>query len=75
MKRIAYVLKEGEVAAPPGIQNAFDRGRAARDVIRRTIKPGPTAGAMLERLGEELTAAGFQMIEFNQPPTKTPPTL
>ena len=67
MKRIAYVLKDGEVAAPPGIQNAFDRGRAARDVIRRTIKPGPTAGAMLEQLGEELTKAGFQMIEFNQP--------
>ncbi|MDE2971360.1 MAG: M24 family metallopeptidase [Acidobacteriota bacterium] len=67
MKRIAYVLKEGEIATPPGIQNAFDRGRAARDVIRRTIKPGPTAGAMLEQLGAELTAAGFQMIEFNQP--------
>ncbi len=67
MKRIAYVLKDGETAAPPGIQNAFDRGRAARDVIRRTIRPGPTAGAMLERLGEALTEAGFQMIEFNQP--------
>ncbi len=67
MKRIAYVLKEGETAAPPGIQNAFDRGRAARDVIRRTIRPGPTAGAMLEQLGVALTEAGFQMIEFNQP--------
>ena len=67
MKRIAYVLREGEIAAPPGIQNAFDRGLAARDVIRRTIKPGPTAGAMLERLGTALTEAGFRMIEFNQP--------
>lgn len=67
MKRIAYVLKDDETAAPPGIQNAFDRGRDARDVIRRTIRPGPTAGAMLERLGEALTEAGFQMIEFNQP--------
>ena len=67
MKRIAYVLRDGETAAPPGIQNAFDRGRAAREVIRRTIRPGPTAGAMLERLGASLEEAGFQMIEFNRP--------
>lgn len=67
MKRIAYVLKDGETAAPPGIRNAFDRGRAAREVIRRTIRPGPTAGAMLERLGAALEEAGFRMIEFNRP--------
>lgn len=67
MKRIAYVLREGETAAPPGLQNAFDRGREAREVIRRTIRPGPTAGAMLERLGASLEEAGFRMIEFNQP--------
>lgn len=67
MKRMAYVLKEGETAAPAGIQNAFDRAQAVRDVIHRTIKPGPTAGAMLERLNRAIEEAGFTMIDFNQP--------
>ena len=66
MKRIAYVLGDGEVAAPAGIQNAFDRAREVREIIRRTIKPGPTAADMLERLHDEITAGGFEMMkEFN----------
>jgi Xaa-Pro aminopeptidase len=66
MKRIVYVLKEGETAAPPGIQHAFDQGRRAREVIRQTIKAGYTAAETLERLGQALTDAGFRMMEeFN----------
>lgn len=67
MKRIAYVLKEGETAAPPGLQNAFDRGLEARDVVRRSITAGPTAGEMLEHVNDELKKAGFSLIEFNSP--------
>ena len=43
MKRIAYVLREGETTPPAGLQHAFDQGLKVRDVIRRTIKPGRTA--------------------------------
>ncbi len=68
MKRIAYVLRDGETAAPPGIQYAFDQAMAVRDVIRRTIKPGRTAADMLEMLNDEIAAAGFSMMaEFNRP--------
>ena len=67
MKRIAYVLQEGEVAVPPGLQNAFDRALDAREVLRQNIKPGPTAGAMLEHLNDKLQEAGFTLIEFNRP--------
>ncbi|MGE0555872.1 MAG: M24 family metallopeptidase [Gemmatimonadales bacterium] len=68
VKRIAYVLKPGETAAPPGIQRAFDRALEVREVIRRTIRPGPTAGAMLEQLNAAVAAAGFSiMAGFNQP--------
>ncbi len=67
MKRIAYVLKEGETRAPPGIQNAFDRALEVRRVVRDNIEPGPTAGAMLERVYDKLREAGFNVIEFNQP--------
>ena len=63
---IAYVLGDREVAAPAGIQNAFDRAREVREIIRRTIKPGPTAADMLERLRDEISAGGFEMMkEFN----------
>ncbi|HSF14755.1 MAG TPA: M24 family metallopeptidase [Vicinamibacteria bacterium] len=67
MKRIAYVLKEGETGAPPGIQHAFDRALAVREVLRHNIKPGPTAGVMLEHLNQKLAEAGFELIEFNRP--------
>lgn len=61
VKRIAYVLKAGETAAPKGLQAAFDNAVKVRDIIRRTIKPGPTAGQMIERLSTEITAAGYRM--------------
>lgn len=67
MKRIAYVLREGETAAPAGLRNAFDRAVEVRNVIRSTIVPGPTAGEMLERLNEAIGEGGFEIMEgFNQ---------
>jgi Xaa-Pro aminopeptidase len=67
VKRVAYVLKEGETKAPPGLQNAFDQALQVRDVLRRNIRPGGTAAAMLEHLNDELENAGFTLIEFNRP--------
>ena len=61
VKRIAYVLKPGETVVPAGLQKAFDNAVAVRDVIRRTIKPGPTAGAMLTQLATAIESAGFRM--------------
>ena len=43
MKRIAYVLREGETSIPEGIQNAFDQGVKVRDIIKKTIKPLQTS--------------------------------
>jgi Xaa-Pro aminopeptidase len=68
MKRIAYVLREGETSAPAGIQNAFDRGMEARAVVRRTIRAGKTAEAIEEDVYRALVEAGFgKMAGFNQP--------
>ena len=68
MKRIAYVLREGETTAPPGLVNAFDRGVEAREVIKRTIRAGRTAQANSDALVEALRDAGFRpMEEFNRP--------
>ena len=68
LKRIGYVLKEGETAVPQGLQNAFDQARAARDVIRKNIRPGPTASETFELLNNQLEEAGFAVMDtFNQP--------
>jgi len=68
MKRIAYVLKDGETQAPRGIQNAFDRAVAAREVVRRAIKTGRTGSATAAAINAALEAAGFAVMkEFNKP--------
>ncbi|MGB5821187.1 MAG: M24 family metallopeptidase [Saonia sp.] len=67
MKRIAYVLKEGETRVPPGIQNAFDQGIKVREIIQKTIKPGVTAQKAEDAIYEALTKAGFNKMKgFNQ---------
>ncbi|MBC7893929.1 MAG: aminopeptidase P family protein [Cytophagaceae bacterium] len=66
-KRIAYVLKPGEVKLPASYQRAFDQAVKVRDVIHRTAKPGKTAQAMMDAVNAAISAAGFtQMRAFNQ---------
>ncbi|CAD5254896.1 MULTISPECIES: Xaa-Pro peptidase family protein [unclassified Imperialibacter] len=68
MKRMAYVLKEGETGVPPGIQNAFEQAVKVRDVVKQTIKPGVTAQKAEDAVYEALTKAGFnKMAGFNKP--------
>jgi len=67
MKRIAYVLRDGEIEPPEGIRHAFERGRQVRDIMKATIRPAPTALQALNRTWIALEAAGFNRIEFNQP--------
>ena len=68
MKRIAYVLKEGETELPAGIANAFERAKRSRQVIMETIKPGMTAQQAMDRIYAALEADGFvRMKEFNKP--------
>lgn len=67
MKRIAYVLKEGETSVPSSIQNAFDQGLKVRQILLETIRPGITAQQAEDRIYQSLKSAGFNRIEFNQP--------
>lgn len=67
MKRIAYVLRDGEVEPPAGVRHAFQRAIQVRDIMKATIKPAPTAAQALEVTWSALEAAGFGRIEFNQP--------
>jgi len=70
MKRIAYVLKEGETEVPASIQNAFDQGIKARKILTDNIKAGITAKQAETNIYAALVEAGFsQMKEFNKPGT------
>ena len=67
MKRIAYVLREGESTVPESLQRAFDRALEARRVITSTIRPGVTAAEAESAVYAALEVAGFVPIDFNQP--------
>ena len=70
MKRMAYVLKDGEKEVPKSIQNAFDQAVKVRDVVKSTIKPGITAKQNEDNIYKALQDAGFTKIEFNKPSTE-----
>ncbi len=67
VKRVAYVLKPGETAAPKSIQNAFDKALSVRDVLKKAIKVGVRADDTMKAMDAALRAAGFGVIEFNRP--------
>ncbi len=67
MKRMAYVLEDGETAVPESIGHAFDRGREARAVVKGAIRSGITAAQAQREVYAALEAAGFVEIGFNQP--------
>ncbi len=67
MKRMAYVLREGETELPEGFHFAFDQGRKVRDVIRKNIKAGRSAEETLDILNRKIAEAGFHIMEeFNK---------
>jgi len=67
-KRHAYILREGENDIPEGIRYAWDQGMKVREVIRRNLRVGLTAGEALKTIGGALEEAGFGYIP-NDPTT------
>jgi Xaa-Pro aminopeptidase len=67
VKRVAYVLKPGELVPPKSIQAAFDKAIAVRDVLKKAIKPGVRADVTMKAMDAALRAAGYGVIEFNRP--------
>jgi len=63
-KRKAYILREGETALPQSLKKAWDRGLQAREVIRRTLISGRTAGETLKIVSAALQKAGFAYTPF-----------
>lgn len=67
VKRVAYVLKPGELEPTKSIQVAFDKAIAVRDVLKKVIKPGIRADLTMKAMDAALRAADYGVIEFNRP--------
>ncbi len=63
-KRYAYILRNGETSLPAGVQHAWERTLQVREIIRKTIKVGRTAGETLEALAQAFQKAGFVYTPF-----------
>ncbi len=68
IKRTAYVLPEGEIAVPAGLQHAWDEGLRARQVLRDSIRVGRTTGETVKLMGENFEAAGFVWVDLQDDP-------
>jgi len=58
-KRYAYILKEGETDIPEGLKKLWNTGLKAREILRKTIKVGYTAGEMRDMIIKAVEAEGF----------------
>ena len=63
-KRNFYVTREGETTVPTGIQHAYDRAVAAREVIRQKLEVGKTAAETLKAIVSGLEKAGYTYTPF-----------
>jgi Xaa-Pro aminopeptidase len=68
MKRMAYVLKPGENAPPPGVQRAYDRAQGIRRMILDVIRPGVSAGDALAAVNRRVAETpGLVLGRYDDP--------
>lgn len=72
VKRLAYVLHEGENDLPPTLKAAFEHGKKVRKIIRKEVKPGRTGIDMLEHLYLQIEKAGYQRQEVEDRVSESP---
>ena len=63
-KRNAYILRAGETSVPASIQHAFQQNLKAREIMRRNIMVGRTAGETLAACAAALEKEGFIYTPF-----------
>ena len=67
MKRFAYVLRDGEVEAPPGVREAFENAKKVREIIRKNVRSGKTGREQYDALKQIIRDAGFVYTEVERP--------
>ena len=63
MKRFGYVLREGELEAPPGVLNAFEEAKKVREIIRKNVRSGRTGRVQIDELKQIIREAGYVYTE------------
>ncbi len=66
IKRFAYVLKEGELVAPPGVLKAFGEAKKVREIIRKNVRSGRTGREQLDDLKQIIRDAGYVYTEVER---------
>jgi len=69
---MAYVLKPGENAPPPGVQRAYDKAQDIRRMILDVIRPGVTAGDALAAVNKRVAATPGLALGRYDDPSKDP---
>ena len=62
----AYVLRKGETELPSYFQRFQEDNRKVRDILRKNIKVGLTAGETCDLLARKLEEAGFIYTEYQE---------
>lgn len=62
MKRMAYVLKEGETAPPAPLQKAYAAGIKMRDMITSHMKPGAIGTQVWQTCADQAVAQGYDIL-------------
>ncbi len=65
-ERRAYVLRKGETGLPWYIQKFWEDNEKIREIFRKNIKVGPTAGETLELLIRKVEEAGFVYNDYQE---------
>lgn len=66
-QQMAYVLKDGEEAAPGFLQTAFEKGNQVQDILTSNFKTGLTGNEILKQSLKEAKAQGLNASIYTHP--------
>lgn len=66
-QHMAYVLKDGETAAPAGLQRALANGHRLQDILLERMKPGKTGNQVLREVLTQMTKEGLEGTMYTHP--------
>ena len=67
IQHLAYVLPEGETAAPAGLVHALTRSNRLQDIVMEEIRPGRTGNEILASARARMAAEGIDGTIYSHP--------
>lgn len=66
-QHLAYVLREGESDAPPGLTQALANANRMQDFTLEELRPGRTGNEILKAMRARMQAAGIDGTQYSHP--------